>query len=91
MNPLKEMIPSNKKGRRWYVLNKKGKGAVVGLMYESAFRIVFTERLYEAMIPQGVSDVRNTKTNREIRVVGGRNMVFESEGDLHSAAGKGLR
>ena len=70
MNPLKEMIPCNKKGRRWYVLNEKGGGAVIGSAYESALRVVFTERLYEAMIPQGVSEIRDVKTDRKIRAVG---------------------
>ena len=60
-------------------------------MYESSLRVVFTKRLYETMIPQGISNVRDTKTNREIRAVGSGDVVFESEGDLHSAAGKGLR
>ena len=91
MNPLKEMIPSNKKGRRWYVLNEKGEGSVIGSMYESTLRVVFAKRLYEAMIPQGISNVRDIKMNRKIRVIGGRNVVFKGEGDLHSAAGKGLR
>ena len=43
------------------------------------------------MIPQGISNVRNTKADREIGTVGSGDMVFESKGDLHSAAGKGLR
>ena len=85
------MIPSNKKGRRWYVLNEEGEWAIIGSVYESPFRVVFTKRLYEAMIPQGISNVRDTKSNRKIRAVGSGNVVFESEGDLHSAAGKGLR
>ena len=91
MYPLKEMIPSNKKGRRWYVLNKEGERAIIGSVYESLLRVVFTKRLYEVMIPQGISNVRDSKTNREIRAVGSGDMVFESKGDLHSVAGKGLR
>ena len=90
MNPLKEMILSNKKGRRWYVLNEKGEGTVVGSVYESALRVVFTERLYETMVPQGILEIRDVKTDRKVRAVGGRDVVFKSEGDLHSAAGKGL-
>ena len=91
MNPLKEMIPSNKKGRRWYVLNEKGEGSVIGSVYEYTLRVVFTKRLYEAMIPQGISNVRDIKTNGKVRMIGGRNVVFEGKGDLHSAAGEGLR
>ena len=60
-------------------------------MHESPFRVVFTKRLDEAMIPQRISNIRETQTNWEIRAVGSGNMVFESEGDLHPAAGKGLR
>ena len=91
MNPLKEMIPSNKKRRGWYVLNEKGEGSIIGSMYESTLRVVFTERLYEAMIPQGISDVRDVKADREVRAIGGWDVIFESERNLHSAAGKGLR
>ena len=91
MNPLKEMIPSNKKRRGWYVLDEKGEGAIVGSMYKSTLRVVFTERLYEAMIPQGISNVRDVKAKGEIRAIGCWNMIFECEGNLHSAAGKGLR
>ena len=43
MNPLKEMIPSNKKRRGWNVLNQKGKGAIIGSMDESTLRVVFTK------------------------------------------------
>ena len=91
MNPLKEMIPSNKKRRGWNVLNQKGERAVIGSMYESTLRVVFTKRLYKLMIPQGISDVGDVKTNREIRTIWSRDMIFEGERDLHSAAGKGLR
>ena len=90
MNPLKEMIPSNKERRGWYVLNEKGEGLIISPMYEPALRVVFTERLYESMIPQGISDVRDVKTDREIRAIGGWDMIFKGERDLHSAAGKGL-
>ena len=91
MNPLKEMIPSNKKGRSGYVLDEEKEGSVIGTMNESPFRIVFTKRLYESMIPKGVTGIRDVKMNREIGTIGGRDMIFESERDLHSAAGKGLR
>ena len=85
MNPLKEMIPSNKKGRRWHVLNEKGEGSVIGSVYESTLRVVFTKRLYEAMILQGISNVRDIKTYRKVRVIRGRNVVFEGKGDLQQA------
>ena len=91
MNPLKEMIPSNKKRRGWYVLNKEGEWAIVGSMYESTLRVVFTEGLYESMIPQGISDVRDIVADRKVGAIGGWNVIFESERDLHPAAGKGLR
>ena len=91
MNPLKEMIPSNKKGRRWYVLDEKREGAVIGLMNKSSLRVVFTKRLYEMMIPQGISEIREIETNREIGAVGSWDMIFESKRDSHSVAGKGLR
>ena len=90
MNPLKEMIPSNKKGRRWYVLNEKGEGSVIGSMNKSALRVVFTKRLYETMIPQGISEIRDIKTDRDVRAVGSGDVFFEGKRDLHSAAGKGL-
>ena len=45
MNPLKEMIPSNKKGRRWCVLNKNGEWMVTGSMNEFTLRKVFAKRL----------------------------------------------
>ena len=76
MNPLKEMVPSNKKRRRWYVLNKKGEGSIACSVYESTLRIVFTKRLYEVMIPQGISGIRNIKTDGEVGAVWGRNMIF---------------
>ena len=91
INPLEEMIPSNKKRRAWNVLNQEGERAVVGSMYESSLRVVFTERLYESMIPQGISDIGDIKTNGEVGAVGSRDMIFKGERDLHSAAGEGLR
>ena len=91
MNPLKEMIPSNKKRRGWYVLNKKGEGSIVGPMYESALRVVFSKRLNETIVPQRVTKIRDFEMDREVRAIGGRDMIFESERDLHSVAGKGLR
>ena len=91
INPLKEMIPSNKKRRAWNVLNQEGEGTVVGSVNKSSLRVVFTERLYESMIPQGVSDIGDIKTNGEIGAIGSRDMIFKGERDLHSAAGKGLR
>ena len=91
INPLKEMIPSNKKGRAWNVLNQKGERAVVGSMDKSSLRVVFTERLYESMIPQGISDIGDIKTDGEVGAIGSWNMIFKGERDLHSAAGKGLR
>ena len=50
MNPLKEMIPSNKKGRRWYVLNKKGEGTVIGLVYESCQEYVYMVHLFPSLL-----------------------------------------
>ena len=91
MNPLKEMVTSNKQRRGWYVLNKKREGTIVGLMNESPLGEVFTERLYKAMVPQGISDVRYRKADGNVGVVGGRNVILEGERYLHSAAGKGLR
>ena len=91
MNPLKEMIPSNKKRRGWNVLDQKGERTIVGSVHKSTLRVVFTKRLYKSMIPQGVSDVGDVKTNREIGAIGGWNMIFKGERDLHSAAGVGLR
>ena len=91
MNPLKEMVTSNKKRRRWYVLDEKGEGSIIGSVYESTLRIVFTKRLDETVIPQRVSNVRDVIADWEVRAVGGWNVIFESERDLHSAAGKGLR
>ena len=91
MNPLKEMIPSNKKRRCWNVLDQKGERAVIGSMYESTLRVVFTKGLYESMIPQGISDIGDVKTYGEIGTIGSRNMIFEGERDLHSAASEGLR
>ena len=72
-------------------LNEKREGSIIGPMYESALRVVFTERLYESMIPQGISDVRNVKVDREVRAIGGWDMIFEGERDLHPVASKGLR
>ena len=91
MNPLKEMVASNKKRRSWYILNQEGEGSIIGLMDESTLRVVFTERLYEAVIPQGISNVRDVEADWEVRAIGGRDVIFEGERDLHSAAGKGLR
>ena len=90
MNPLKEMVTSNKK-RGWYVLNEKGKWPIIGSVYESTLRVVFTKRLYEAVIPQRISNIRNVKADRGVRAIGGRDVILEGERDLHSAAGKGLR
>ena len=91
MNPLEEMVTSNKKRRGWYVLDEKGEGSIIGSMYESTLRIVFTKRLYEAMVPQGISNVRDVIVDWEVGAIGGWNVIFEGERDLHSAAGKGLR
>ena len=91
MNPLKEMVTSNEKRRGWYVLDEKGEGSIIGSMYESTLRIVFSKRLDEAMIPQGISNVRDVIAEWEVRAIGGWNVIFEGERDLHSAAGKGLR
>ena len=91
MNPLQEMVTSNKKRRGWYVLDEKGEGSIIGLMYESTLRIVFTKRLYEPVIPQGISNVRDVIADWEVRAIGGWNVIFEGERYLHSAAGKGLR
>ena len=91
MNPLKEMVTSNKKRRGWYVLNEKGEWPIIGSVYESTLRVVFTKRLYEAVIPQRVLNIRDIKADRKIRAIGGWDVIFEGERDLHSAAGKGLR
>ena len=91
MNPLKEVITSNKKRRSWYVLNEEGERPIIGSVNKSTLRVVFTERLYEAVIPQGVSNVRYRKADRNVRGVGSRDMILEGERYLHSAAGKGLR
>ena len=91
MNPLKEMVTSNKKRRGWNVLNEEGEGSIIGLMNESTLRVVFTERLYEAVIPQGVSNIRYGKSDGNVGAVGGRDVVLEGKRYLHSAAGKGLR
>ena len=53
MNPLKEMIPSNKKRRDWYALDKEGERSVIGSMYESSLRVVFAERLYKTVMRLG--------------------------------------
>ena len=90
MNPLKEMVTSNKKRRGWYILDEKGEGSIIGSLYESTLRIVFTKRLYEAMIPQGILNIRYVIADWEVRAIGGWNVIFEGERDLHSAAGKGL-
>ena len=90
MNPLKEMVTSNEKRRSWSVLNEEGERSIIGLMYESTLGVVFTERLYEAMIPQGISNIRDVVADREVRAIGGLDVIFEGERYLHSAAGKGL-
>ena len=90
MNPLEEMITSNKKRRGWYVLDEKGERPIIGSMDESTLRVVFTKRLYKSVIPQGISNVRYGKSDRNVRGVGGRDVIFEGERYLHSAAGKGL-
>ena len=77
MNPLKEMIPSNKKRRGWNVLNQKGERAIISSMYKSTLRVVFAKRLYESMIPQGISDISDIKTNREVGAVWSGDMIFE--------------
>ena len=91
MNPLKEMVTSNKQRRGWYVLNEKGEGTIIGLMNESTLRVVFAKRLYEAVIPQGVSNIRYGKTDGNVGAIGGRDMILEGKRYLHSVAGKGLR
>ena len=91
MSPLKEMVTSNKDRRGRYVLNEKGEGPIIGSMDESTLEVVFTERLYEAVIPQGISNIRYGKPDGNVRAIGGGGMVFEGERYLHSAAGKGLR
>ena len=91
MNPLKEMVTSNKNRRGWYVLNEKGEGAVIGPMNESTLRVVFIKRLDKTVIPQGISNIRYRKANRNVGGVGSRDMILEGERYLHSAAGKGLR
>ena len=91
MNPLKEVIPSNKKRRGWYVLDEEGEWPIICSVDKSTLRVVFTERLYEAVIPQGIPNVRYGKADRNVRGVGSRDMILEGERYLHSAAGKGLR
>ena len=72
-------------------MDKKGEGSIIGSMNESTLRVVFTKRLYEPVIPQGISNVRYGKADRNVGAVGGRDMILEGEWYLHSAAGKGLR
>ena len=91
MNPLKEVITSNENRRGGYVLNEEGKRSVIGSMNESTLRVVFTKRLDEAMIPQGVSYISYGVADGNVGAVGGRDVIFEGERYLHSAAGKGLR
>ena len=91
MNPLKEMIPSNKKRRSWNILDQEGERAIIDSVHESTPRVVFTKRLYKSMIPQGISDIGDIKADREIGAIGSGNMIFKGEGDLHSAAGEGLQ
>ena len=91
MNPLKEMVTSNENRRSGYVLNEKGEGVIIGPMYESTLRVVFTKRLDETMIPQGISNISYGEADWDVGAVGGRDVIFEGERYLHSAAGKGLR
>ena len=91
MNPLKEMVTSNENRRGWNVLDEEGERAIVGSMDESTLGEVFTERLYEALIPQGISNVRYGKSDGDVGVIGSGDMILEGERYLHSAAGKGLR
>ena len=91
MNPLKEMVTSNKQRRGWYVLNEKGEGTIIGSINKSTFGVVFTERLYEAVVPQGVPNIRYGKADGNVGAIGGRDVILEGERYLHSAAGKGLR
>ena len=91
MNPLEEMITSNKKRRGWYVLDEKSERPIIGSMDESTLRVVFTKRLYKPMIPQGISYIRYREVDRNVRGVGSRDMILEGKRYLHSAAGKGLR
>ena len=59
-------------------------------MNESTLGVVFAKRLYKAVIPQGVSNIRYGKADGNVRAIGGRDMILEGERYLHSAAGKGL-
>ena len=59
-------------------------------MNESALGVVFTERLYKAVVPQGVPNIRYRKANGNEGAIGGRDVILEGERYLHSAAGKGL-
>ena len=60
-------------------------------MNESALRIVFAKRLYKAVIPQGVSNIRYGKSDGNVGTIGSRDVILEGKRYLHSAAGKGLR
>ena len=91
MNPLEEMITSNKKRRGWYVLDEKSERPIISSMDESTLRVVFPKGLYEPMIPQGISNIRYREAYRNVGGVGSRDMILEGERYLHSAAGKGLR
>ena len=91
MNPLKEMVTSNENRRRGYVLDEEGEGAIISPMNESTLRVVFTKRLDETMVPQGISNISYGVANGDVGAVGGRDVIFEGERYLHSAAGKGLR
>ena len=91
MNPLKEMVTSNKQRRGGYVLYEKGERPIIGSVNESTLRVVFAERLYKPVIPQRISNVRYRKADGDVGGVGSRDMILEGERYLHSAAGKGLR
>ena len=90
MNPLKEMVTSNENRRGRNVLDEEGERAIIGSMDESSLREVFTERLYETLIPQGISNIRNGKSDGDIGVIGSGDVILEGKRYLHSAAGKGL-
>ena len=60
-------------------------------MNESALRVVFTKRLYEAVIPQGVPNISYGKSDGNIGAIGSGDVILEGERYLHSAAGEGLR
>ena len=43
------------------------------------------------IIPQGISEIREIKTDGDIGAVGSRDMIFDGERYLHSVAGKSLQ